>query len=189
MVKTQLSSIDIHYIVQELQFLINAKIDKIYNPTKKEILIQFHVPNKGKQQLKINEHSIYLTEHKFPADSPSEFCIYLRKKLTNSRLRKIEQIGFERIISFSFETKEGILQLTTELFSKGNIILTKDNKILIAAEQQKWSSRIIKPKETYIYPTREYNLMELKQAELKNLLTKTNKESIVKSLAIDLGLG
>jgi len=187
--KSSLSSLDIHYLIKELQFLINGKIDKIYNPSKKELLLQFHVTGKGKQQLRINEKSIYLTVNKSPAAQPSEFCMYLRKKLDNSRLRKITQLGFERIIEFQFETKEEKFSLIFELFSKGNIILTKDNKILTTAEYQKWASRTIKTKNDYTYPKKDFNFLELKQTELKNLLENTNKESIVKSLAIDLGLG
>ena len=45
-------------------------------------------------------------------------------------LRKIEQLGFEHIISLQLETKEDKYKLIFELFSKGNILLTKDNKIL-----------------------------------------------------------
>ena len=205
--KTQLSSIDIHYLIKELEFLIGGKIDKIYNPSKKELILQFHFPNKGKQQLRIDEKSIYLTEHKFPSEQPTEFCMYLRKKLNNARLRKIKQLGFERIIEFEFETrekqsfsghqkskgffsdKEGKISLVFELFSKGNIILTKDKQILTVAERQKWAAREIAPKKEYVYPEREYNLFGLTIADIEELLSKTNKESIVKSLAIDLGLG
>lgn len=187
--KTQLSALDIHYLIKELDFLINGKIVKVYTPSKKEIILQFHIPNKGKLQLKIDEKSIYLLENKFPAESPSGFCMYLRKKLTNARLRKISQIDFERIIRLDFETKEETLSLICELFSKGNIILAKDNIILSAAENQEWSDRVIAPKKEYIHPKKEYNLLKLTEQDLRNLLKKTDKESILKTIAIDLGLG
>lgn len=187
--KTCMSALDVHYIIKELQFLIDSKIDKIYHPSKKELILQLYVPNQGKHQLKVNEKSIYLTALKLPPESPTEFCMYLRKKLNNARLRNIRQLSFERIISFEFEKKEGKYELIFELFSKGNIILTQDNIILTAAENQVWASRKIKPKETYIHPKREPDLFELSEESLSLLLSKTNKESIVKSLAIDLGLG
>lgn len=76
-----------------------------------------------------------------------------------------------------------------ELFSKGNIILTKENKILTAIEYQKWASRTIRPQEEYSFPKKEYNLLELTKTDIKDLLNKSEKESIVKCLAIDLGLG
>ena len=121
MVKS-LSALEIHYLLKELQFLVDSKIDKIYNPSKKELILQFYVSTKGKFQLKVDEKSIYLTQ-KFPAKAPSEFCMYLRKKLNNARLRKIGQLGFERIISLQLETKEGKLnnlvqaEITTDQIS------------------------------------------------------------------------
>lgn len=187
--KTQLASLDLHYLIKELQFLINSKLDKIYHPSKKELLLQFHVPGIGKKQLKINAQSIYLTEYKSPAAPPSDLCMFLRKKLNNARLRAIKQLGFERILSFDFQTKTENFSLIFELFSRGNIILTKANKILVAAEYQKWAARTIRPGQTYSYPAKEYNLLELKKPYLTTLLTSTNKESLVKCLALDLGLG
>ena len=190
MVKTQLSALDINYLLKELKFLVNSRLDKIYHPSKKELILQFYVSGKGKQQLLINAGNyLYLTSFKSPSQTPSEFCMYLRKKLTNSRLIEINQLEFERIIEFKFQTKQETFSLIFEMFSKGNIILIKDNKILSAVEYQKYSTRIIKPKENYIHPKKELNFLELTQTGLKKLLSHTLKESIVKSLAIDLGLG
>ena len=190
MVKQQLSALDIHYLLKELKFLINSRLDKIYHPSKKELILQFYVSGKGKQQLLINAGNyLYLTSFKSPSQEPSDFCMYLRKKLTNSRLIEINQLGFERILEFKFKTKQETFSLIFEMFSKGNIILIKDNKILSAIEYQKWAARIIRPKQAYSYPKKEFNFLELTQTILKKLLSKTTKESIVTSLAIDLGLG
>lgn len=188
--KSQLSSMDLYFLSKELQLLIGAKIDKIYDLAKKQLIINFHVPSKGKKQLFIDaEKTLYLTDFKFPTSNPSDFCMYLRKKLSNARLRSIKQLGFERILDLKFETKEGIYDLILELFSKGNIVLLKSNKILIAADYQKWKDRVIKPKAEFTYPKREYNFLELDEKSLKEMLQKSNKESLVKSLAMDLGLG
>lgn len=88
MVKTCLSSLEIYHLIKGLQFLVDSKIDKIYHPSKKELILQFYVKDKGKQQLKIDEKSVYLTHHEFPATQPSDFCMFLRKKLINTRLKK-----------------------------------------------------------------------------------------------------
>jgi len=188
--KTQLSALDLYYLIKELQFLKNSRLDKVYHPSKKELILQFFVSGKGKQQLLVNAGNyLYLTSFKSPSQEPSDFCMYLRKKLTNSRLIEINQLGFERILEFRFQTKQDSFSLIFEMFSKGNILLLKDNKILSAVEYQKYSTRTIKPKEDYIYPKKEFDFMELTQKDFKILLSKTTKESIVKSLAIDLGLG
>jgi len=190
MVKLQLSALDLHYLIKELDSLVNSRLDKIYHPSKKELILQFFVSGKGKQQLLVNAGNyLYLTSFKSPSQEPSDFCMYLRKKLANSRLIEINQLEFERIIEFKFQTKQETFSLILEMFSKGNIILLKDNKILSAIEYQKYSTRTIRPKEEYIYPKKDFNFIELTHPDLKKLLSSTAKDSIVKSLAIDLGLG
>jgi len=188
MAKT-ISALDLHYLVKELRFLINARVDKIYVQRKKEIIIDVFAPAKGKYSIKINEKSFYLTELKPKSQQPTEFCMFLRKKLNGARIKKITQLDFERVITILFETKEAKYELIAEIFSKGNIILTKDTKILVASEYQNWSNRTIRPNIKYFPPKKEYNFLTIQPKEFKQLLQKTNRENLVKSLAIDLGLG
>ncbi|MBW2977457.1 NFACT family protein [Candidatus Woesearchaeota archaeon] len=185
----QFSSLEIHYLIKELQFLINSKVDQIYHPSKKELIIQLYVTNQGKRILKITPKIFFLTETRQQTKNPSQFCLFLRKYLINSRLTAIKQLEFERIVQFDFKTKDQTYSLILELFSTGNIIFSKNSQILMAAEHQKWKQRTIAPKQTYSYPKKEYNFLELKEKDLKTLLQKTNKENLVKALAIDLGLG
>lgn len=188
--KNQLSALELHYLIKELKSLIGGKIDKIYNPEKNELLIQLHIPNTGKKMLRISvPNFLYITAHKTKQEQPSGFCAYLRRKLANARLRSIDQKEFERIVELVFENKEGKFSLIIELFSKGNIMLLQDNRILSAIEYQKWKERTIKPKEEYIYPKKKYNLLKLTEKELSSLLKESDKESVVKTLAMDLGLG
>ncbi len=189
--KTQLTSLEIHYLVKELEELIEGKIDKIYQPSKEEILLQFHLPNKGRKILKIPVGKVpYLTEEKEEQQEPPSFCMQMRKHIGNARLRKIEQKESERIIEFEFEKKEGIKKLYVELFSKGNVILTDDKNIIIMAlQRQEFRDRSVKPKEEYKYPRKELNFFELKEDDLFTLIRNSKKDSIVTCLAVDLGLG
>jgi len=43
-----LSALEINYLTKELIFLVGAKIDKIYSPRRKELILQLFVPSKGK---------------------------------------------------------------------------------------------------------------------------------------------
>ena len=184
-----LSALDYYCIIKELQLLTNARLDKIYHPSKKELLLQFYVSSKGKEILKIVAgKALYLTTAKPTATEPDSFCIFLRKNLMNARLKKIEQLGFERIIKFSF-AKEKELNLIIELFDKGNIILVDNkNKIINCLEQQKWKDREIKKDLVYSYPKKDYNFLELKIKDLKALLKKSDLD-LVRTLATQLGLG
>jgi predicted ribosome quality control (RQC) complex YloA/Tae2 family protein len=189
--KTQLTSLEIHYLVKELKFLIDAKISQIYQPSKEELLIQFHVPSKGKKLLRILKGKIlHFSEKKDEFGQPSGFCMNLRKHLGNARLRDIKQRESERIIEFDLEKKEGIKKLFVELFSKGNIILTDDkNTIIMPLESQEFKDRSIKPKQEYKYPKKDVNYFELNVNELSKLIKNSKKDAIVTCLAVEVGLG
>ncbi|MBN2421767.1 NFACT family protein [Candidatus Woesearchaeota archaeon] len=188
--KSELSALDMHYLIRELNVLIDGKIDKIFLD-KNTLLLQFHIPNQGKKLLKIIlPEFIFFTEHKGEVPYPNKLCMTLRKFLNNARLRKIEQKGFERIIDFVFERKEGVFSLIIELFSTGNIILTKqDYTIIVAQKYKKFSQRVIRGGVKYDYPKKEINVLNLYLDEIKKTIKNSDKESIVKTLAIDLGLG
>ncbi len=187
--KKELSSLDLKFLVREFLILKNAKINKVYH-YRNELLLDLHIPGKGKVFLKVVlSNLIFITKHKKEYGNPSNFGMFLRKYLNNSRLRKIRQLESERIIEFEFE-KEKKYYLIIELFSKGNIVLCRsDYKIIGSLSVQKWSQREIKKGNIYDYPKRPYNLFKIKEKELKELIEKSKMDSIVKTLAVDLGLG
>lgn len=189
--KKNLSSLEIHYMLKELALLVGQKIDKIYHPDKKELLLQFHVTGKGKHILKIMAGKfLFLTELKEDASEPSGFCMFLRKYLNNTRLKAINQLESERIVEFVFETKQGNKILIIEFFGQGNILLTDENyTISSAVEYHKWKDREIKTKIKYQYPKKPVNIFNLRLKELKETINSSDKENIVKALAIDFGFG
>ena len=189
--KTQLSSLELHYIVKELQMLINGRIDNIYQPDKKELILQFHIPNLGKKMLKIIvPNLIFLASVRDFTETPPGFCMFLRKYLSNARVRHIRQLESERIVEVMFEAKESKYYLIFELFSKGNIVMCKeDYTIFNLIEQQSWKDREVKKGVKYQYPRKGYNLFELKLDDLRQVISNSTRDSIVKTLAIDLGLG
>jgi len=187
--KTELSSLDLHYLLKEFNVLIGGKINKIYQ-NENEFLFEFHVPNVGKKFIKLLlPKLIFLTQEKKDYEESKGFCIVLRKQLNNFRLREIKQVDFERILEFEFE-KEQKIKLIIELFAQGNIILCDENyKIINAYLFHKWKDREIKKGRVYSHPKREHNFLDLKKEELKEIIESSDKENIVKTLAIELGLG
>ncbi len=187
--KKELSSLDLRYLIKEFAILKNAKVNKLYH-YRNELLLDLHVPSKGKHFLKIVlSNLIFITESKRDYNIPSNFTMFLRKTLVNSRLRDIKQLESERILDFEFE-KEKKFHLIIELFSRGNIILCRsDYKILGCLTVQKWRQRTIKKGEMYDYPKRPFNLYKIKEKELKELIKNSKMDSIVKVLAVDLGIG
>ena len=190
--KKNLSAIDIRYLVNELQQLVGARIDKIYHPSAKELLIQTYQTGKGKQLMYINAGiAAYITQNKEAAgEEPDSFCMFLRKHLDAALVRKIDQYDAERIIALELSKKNASYALILEFFAKGNILLTDHlNVILSAAEYGSWKDRSLRPKIPYTYPKRPYRLFTLGEQELKEILSASKKESVVTSLAVDLGLG
>ncbi len=185
--KKELSALEVYYLMKEIQVLIDSKVDNIYQPGRKEVGLIMHMPNIGKKILKITDKFIFLTERR--SEGITDFCNYLRRKLADSRIRSIKQIDFERIIEIVFESKEGKYSLVAELFSNGNILLLKDNIILAATEYRKYSTRTIRPKAEYSHPAKEHNFLKASHKSVFEMFDKSNKDSVVKALAIDLGLG
>lgn len=186
--KTELTSIELRFLTIELQKLVNGKIDQVYQPKEEELLLQIHVPSKGKQLLHLVLPSfIYLTAEK--PDVPTEiteFCSVLRDRLINARIREIAQVQNERIIEIILE-KETEYTLVIELFSKGNIILCQNNKILFPLLTQTWKDRTIREGKQYTFPEAKANPFD-KTVFIPAL--KNNKETTIsKLLAAKLGLG
>ena len=188
----ELSAMDLHYLIKELKELENSKVDRIYHTKEdpKELLIILHVTGKGKHILRFILPSLaYIEYSKESQGTATGLCMMLRKYLEGGILRKIIQPGFERIIELEFFAKGECYFLVIELFSKGNIIfLGKDRKILNILEEQEWKDRKLKRGQAYEKPI-STDIREITQERLQELIDNSKKDSIVKTLAIELGLG
>lgn len=190
--KKDLSSLDLYFLLKELDVLSGSKVDQIYQKEKEELTLQMHVTGKGKHMLKVHLPSMmYLTQYKgLQPETPPGFCTFLRRRLKNARLQDIEQLGFERILKLTFSTKEKNYLMFIELFSDGNIILCEEDlKIISPLTTGNWKDRTIRGGVRYIYPKRELNFLEVSESEFVEAVKKSDKESVVKTLAIDFGLG
>ncbi len=187
----ELSAFDIHSLTEEVDFLKGAKIDNIYQIDTKDVYLQIYVRDKTKQLLRIIAGKcFYLTKTRpeFP-ENIHRFCSYARKYLLNGKIQSIQQIGFERIIDIKISTNNGMYDLFVELFGKGNLILVKNNAIVLVAEEQIWADRTVKPGQEYVHPERGYDFLTLSQDDIVSFLNSTKQESLVKALASDVGLG
>ncbi len=190
----QMSCIDLYFMVKEFKDFEGSKVTKIYDEedqdNRKTLIFQLHKSSHGKQLLKIKcPNYLFLADDKEAADEPSDFVMFLRKKLSGSKMKSIVQLGFERILKIDFENYNfGNYSLYVEFFSKGNIILTENNLILVASEYKKWSDRTIRPRENYKFPGKDKYIIDFSESEFYDKLKESNKE-VVKSLASDLGLG
>lgn len=189
--KLELTALDIHWLLRELKELEGGRVNKIYSPVKGEYLFLLWIPRLGKKYLRFILPSIlFLDDVKGEQEvKPSSFVMFLRKRLMNSKVVNVEQIGFERILRIDFE-KEKNHSLVFELFGKGNIILLdEDGKVVSALERQTFKDRDVTKGVLYDPPLREHNVATMDEPELKAALASTKQGSLVKFCAIDLGLG
>lgn len=180
--KESITSLDLSFLIKELQGLVGGRIGKIYQKGKR-FRIQIYISGKGNYELVFSPSTIYLTEYKRKAPpQPPNFCMFLRKYLKGKRIREIKQYKFDRI--FQIHTDDYIM--IAEIFSKGNVILcTSSYKIKMPLEVQRWKSREISPDKQYKYPPTNPDPRKLKFEEFSNVLS----GEIVRCLASDLGFG
>lgn len=185
-----LTSLDLSYLIRELQLLVGARLEKIYQSDEvlKRFVLRFKGVTAGKRDLLIEPPgAIHLTmkDVGFP-DHPPAFCMFLRKHIQDCVLIKVEQVGVERAVIFSFKTKDGIKLLAVELFSKGNVILCNESlNIISALENQAWSNRTVRGGVKYELPVSN-DVRHMSESDFEKIVSSSNR---VKSLAVECGLG
>ena len=153
-------------LANELQNLSGARIDKIFQPNKDNILIGCYL-NKTNYLINIcinsSSYRIHLTTH--PRSNPSvapNFCMVLRKHLLGLHIKNIITNNLERVVTIEFEGFDEIddiisKKLVIELMGKHcNVIILDDQNIIIDSMRhiyQEDSNRNIVPHLKYIYPT------------------------------------
>jgi predicted ribosome quality control (RQC) complex YloA/Tae2 family protein len=189
--KTQLISLDLHFLLNEIKQLEGSRVDQIYSKGKEEIYFQFFKSGSGKKVLRvILGKSIFLASEKDTDEAPSEFCMLLRKHLEGKFLDSIIQLEPERILKFALKTKEEARNLYIEFFGGGNIILCNEQDVIInSLIQHKFKDRLVAPKEKYVHPHMGYNIFNLNKTDLSGLLKKSSKDKVITCLAVELGLG
>lgn len=122
---------------------LGARIEKVYQPERDEILLQMRSFEGGKRLL-INAGSnnprICFTETiKENPQNPPMFCMLLRKYLQGAKLTEITQADFDRVAFLGFDTRDEMgfeckRYLIAELMGKySNLIFADGNKRIITA--------------------------------------------------------
>lgn len=157
----------LHLIKNEIsQKVVGFRVDKIYQPSKEEILFTFRTYD-GVEKLLLSARAdtsrIQLTnQHIENPKKPPMLTMLLRKLLCGAKLVDIKQEGFERILTLVFDARNDLgdpveYRLIIEIMGKySNIILVDDNNKIIEClkriDEQKSSVREILPGLTYHLP-------------------------------------
>ena len=127
-----LAGIELRYLVEQISEKVQGYyISNIYGITKDSILFKLHHTEKSDLFMMISTSGVWLTAVKIEQMEPNKLLKRLRSDLLRLKLKKIEQIGAERIAYFTFEGFGKEFVLVGEFFGDGNILLcNKDMKIL-----------------------------------------------------------
>ncbi|MDD5499588.1 MAG: ribosome rescue protein RqcH [Candidatus Nanoarchaeia archaeon] len=186
------SCFDIKVIVNELSELANARIEKFYNTSSGELLIKGYSASKGKFTLRaLRGECIHLTDFKREVpDNPSGFTMLMRKYLSNSMILEIYQPYFERIVIMKIKKGAEEFFIAIELFNKGNIaICSNDFKIINSLKSIRIGDKFLRNGDVYDFAKPVFLESYLDRLEFKRIIKSSSADSIVKCIAIDLGVG
>lgn len=157
-----------HLMVNELSdTLTNGRLSKVHQPYDNELMLVFRNHSKNHTLLlsaNPNYARIQLTNIKYKnPTTPPNFCMTLRKYLEGSILQEIKQTNNDRIISFSFESRNDLgdlesIVLIVELMGRHSniILLNKDTQKIIDTIKHVGMSqnsyRLLLPGADYINP-------------------------------------
>ena len=130
-----LAGIELRYLVDTITEQVQGYyISNIYGITKDSILFKLHHTEKSDLFMMISTSGVWLTTVKITQMEPNRLLKRLRSDLLRLKLKKIEQIGAERIAYFTFEGFGKEFVLVGEFFGDGNILLCNNEMKILALQ-------------------------------------------------------
>lgn len=145
--------------------LTGGRVEKIQQPGPSEIVMVIHTRERGRQKLLLSADArdarVHLTEGSYVNPlAPPIFCMVLRKHLEGGRIRSLEQVGLERILKFSIDSRDelgrpGEKLLICEVMGKhSNILLVDPDNNTIVDGIHRYSHAVSRYRE--VLPNRPY---------------------------------
>lgn len=162
-----LDGIFLYHLKNEIaDFAVGARIEKIHQPSKEELLLSLRSREGAKKLLlscRADTAGIYFTA--YPPENPAKppmLCMLLRKHLTGAKILSLEQDGLERIIKLNVQVVNELgdlvrFSLIAEIMGRySNIILVDENGIIVDAlrrvDEERSHLRTILPGMKYTAP-------------------------------------
>ncbi|MEG0288043.1 MAG: NFACT RNA binding domain-containing protein [Carnobacterium sp.] len=163
-----------HAMVDELRYALNnGRVSKVHQPYKNEIILVIRANGKN-HKLLLSAHPSYariqLTEIPYEnPSSPPNFCMVMRKHLEGAVLEDIQQVGNDRIIHFTFKSRDELgdvqnMMLIVELMGRhSNLFLVEQDtqRIMDTIKHVPVSQntyRAVMPGATYVTPPHQDKL-------------------------------
>lgn len=175
----------LYAVKNELQPLIGGRVEKVFQPSREEIIISIRTRH-GSKKLYISANAgsarVHVTE-KQPDNpqTPPMFCMLMRKRLGSGRLMAVRQDGLERILFLDFECVNELgdvvtVTLACEIMGRcSNLIIIDENGKIIDSikrvDEEMSRERLVLPGMKYALPPRDDRL---------NFLTAESEEIILR---------
>ena len=168
-----LDGIFLYHLKNEIaDFAVDSRVDKIYQPSRDEIVINLRSRQGAKRLLlSCNADAARLHFTDFPPENPPKppmFCLLLRKRLTGAWVTGVVQDDLERIVRINFSGTDELgdrkaYSLIIEIMGRySNIIFTDSRDKIIDAvkrvDENKSQIREILPGVTYTAPPKQDKL-------------------------------
>lgn len=197
----------VHAVAKELgNELVGARITKIYQPSRFDLVFHCRRPGGGRQLL-VSGHPQYarahLTENSYTNPlSPPAFCMLLRKHLEGGKITSVRQVDFERIIEITVENLSDNGEtvdrtLIIEIMGRhSNVILidAAESTVLDAMNrvtEQISRYRQVLPGERYIRPPKQdkLNPLETTEAQFISQLGPSSPQARLSKVIMQVYLG
>lgn len=167
-----LDGVFLRLVKNELSSLIGGRVDKIYQPSREELLFGIRT-REGNFKLLFNTGAgaarVHVTKVEIENPKvPPMFCMFMRKHLVSGKLLDIRQDGFERILYFDFDSANEMgdicrLTLAMEIMGRHSnlILINSEGRIIDSIKRvghDMSAVRMVLPGMTYTLPPKEDRL-------------------------------
>ncbi len=130
-----LAGIELNYLVNKISEEVQGYyVSNIWGINKDSILFKLHHPEKSDIFMMISTSGVWLTSVKIDQIEPNKLLKRLRSDLLRFKIKKIEQIGSERIAYFTFAGFDKEFVIIGEFFGDGNILLCNEEMKILALQ-------------------------------------------------------
>lgn len=180
----------LYAIKKEMECLIGARVEKVHQPARDEIVLSLRTRERGYKVLisaSADRARVHLTDVQVENPKvPPMFCMLLRKRLGSGRLLSIRQDGLERVLYLDFSCVNELgdvvqLTLACEIMGRySNLILINENNRIIDSikrvDSEMSSKRLVLPGMAYELPPRDerLNFLECSENEIRDALREKN---------------
>ena len=155
--KENMNFLEINVIKDEIKEMMPMRFSQIYQ---KDDTFLFKL-KQGYYIRLILPNLIYLSHKKENINQSGNFALFLRRRIKGAYVKEVEQLRSERIIYFKLISKGKVFFLYIELFSKGNIVLTDEENVIIGSYNKQVRGNSFEKGEKYNLENPNLNLFEL----------------------------